>query len=655
MRKSGKLKNWLLYGIPIAIAGFLPMKSQAQERLIVDNFSQPNSKTLNYYGSGDVFLDNQINQKDVLRLDSLINKTLAEPYDDRLTDRADINGDGIINQTDKQILEDKLNGLKDYLSHWNKLTKTEKISWFEKMAEIDKTDTLHTTICYKFSTVFAINFHGFPSLENRISPDFPWQFSKNCRFNIPVYTVSTTTYLGNPHEINGVLVGANPLNFFDWYFINNSGQKTIPGDPAMTKGKDVIINYIKNMNPETGELINPVIIIKWHLDENGLPSLIYNKPYIIKSNPNKDIIAPEINLSSPKNSVYNHLDINLEYLVKENQTFLDSCRYKLNDSPWQNIKCSVPYYDILAPLDSISGKIPLSAKEGENNLVFYASDIAKPETNKSVKNIKFTVDKTPPTTSDNALLTWQNSDFSITLIPSDALSGVASTKYCIGSANDCIPNIEYSSPVLISEEGKKYFRYFSTDKAGNQQSILTKEIKLDKTAPYITASINQNQAGERDSAKVAINVSEANPDYAKYSYNGSGWTYFVSDTLFSVKLKEGENILNVEAKDKAGWNSAKKLSLIAPDAVEELPEQSNFKEYPNPASDFVKFEFYLNSPEKFNLSIYDFAGKELEKRLIKGEAGDNRIVYDFSKYTPAIYFYRFEGDKIKKSGKIIKY
>ena len=49
-------------------SAFLFPKLQAQERVILDNFSQPNDTTLNYYGSGDVNLDKIINWQDASSL-----------------------------------------------------------------------------------------------------------------------------------------------------------------------------------------------------------------------------------------------------------------------------------------------------------------------------------------------------------------------------------------------------------------------------------------------------------------------------------------------------------------------------------------------------------------------------------------------------------
>jgi len=743
MRKSGKLKG-LLYGLPIALASFLPMKSQAQERLIINNFSQPNDTTLNYYGSGDVNEDNVLNWNDYDAMGSVQN------------DMSDINGDGVINDNDKIILKNKLSGSREYLpSDWNKLNTTEKTNWLEEMVKVDRTDTLHTIICYERAIPFAINFHGFKSLEEVNPDDFRYKFSKNNRFNIPVYLVSTTTWLGYPHAINGVLIGENRLNIHDWYFMDNFGEETIPGGPEMKKNSKVSIEYISEINPEDGA-ISSLPIIQWHLDEEGVPTLI-ETPYlkhIVKSNPNKDTTPPQLNLSSPvTDSIYNHSNISLEYLVKDSEVFLDSCKYKLNDAPWQNIECSIPYYAILLPVDSISGTISLPAIEGENNLIFYASDIAKPETNKATKNIKFFVDKTPPTTSDNVPEAWQNSDFDVTLTPNDALSGVVSTKYCISSSDDyCTPDTEYTEPVSITDENAKYFRYFSTDKAENKQDIVSRAIKLDKTTPEIDISSPEANEFYKDMGEVRFTITDANLDSCFYSAdNGQTKTYFpytsglestlnitsnegpnkwalyakdkagnkleqeiefivdkttpkiditspeskkyaeeVNDFVFTVTdanldscfysadngqtktyfpctsgaettlnitSNEGLNNWSLYAKDKAGNKLEQNVVFeFVPDSVEENPLEKSFKEYPNPTTGPVNFEFYLNTPENLRFNVYNIAGKELENIVVEGNPGENKISYDFSKYSSGFYIYRFEGSGKRnvKTGKIIK-
>ena len=621
-------------------------KAQAQERIIIDNFSQPNDTTLNYYGSGDVDTSNVVNWEDY----NLMNSGTQN-------DMADINGDEVAPTTqDIQTLENYLNENINYLpSNWNKSNTAEKTSWFEKIIKIDKTDTIAPgTLCYYYAISFAINSHGFKSLEGVNPENSEWKFSKNGRFNIPVYYVNTRHITDKPHAINGVLIGDNPFDFNDWYFIEPQTDKKVePGYNSMAKDNYVKINKL-NINKDGNYSASPIIM--WFLDKSGNPTLTYTKPYVVPSNPNKDTIPPEINLSISDSSYFNS-NVNLEYLVKENQTFLDSAYYGLNGNK-QDIDCELPYTSIISlPVDSISGTIPLASEEGEHNLVFYANDIAKPQGNETILNRYFVIDKTPPTTSDNIPETWQNSDFDVTLTPSDALSGVASTKYCISSTNDCIPDTEYSGPVSISQEDEKYFRYSSTDKAGNIQDIVSKETKLDKTPPEITASINHIE--ETDSAEIAINVLEANPDYSRYSYNGSDWAYFTSDTLFKEQLNQGENILNVESQDKATNFLEKETTYnfnIVPDAVEKPKTlEDYFKFYPNPVTNIGNFEFSLDKPQNLRFNIYDITGKQLEQRVIKGNLGDNKVSCDFSKYSSQICIYRIEGDKgYVKTGKVFK-
>ncbi|MCK5625199.1 T9SS type A sorting domain-containing protein [Candidatus Pacearchaeota archaeon] len=461
-----------LTGILLAAATIFP--SKAQERVIIDNFSQPNDTTLNYYGSGDVLLDKTIDWKDALRLDSLIQGTFTDYSDDRLLDRADINGDEVINSQDKEILEEKLNNLRDYLpSNWNKSDPLEKEEWFEKMVVIDKTDEINSIDCKDFSNPFRINFHGFKSLENVDPNEFKYEFSKNNRFNIPVYSVSATTTSGTPHAFSSVLIGENPFSFNDWYFIevgdlSTPDRKVFPGDWDMALGEDVEIDYLWNMNPETaGGSISK--IIRWYLDENGNANLIEAEPYLIPSNPNKDKISPEINLSISDSSYYNS-NVSLEYLVKENQTFLDSTYYELNGNK-KNIECSVPYYSGFIGTDSISGTESLTLPEGEYNLVFFANDIAKPQGNKTIEKRTFFVDKTAPKIN----ITYPQEQNYVGSVDSLVFSifdeNLDSCAYSIdnGETKTCFPSQSSGQNTieLSGLEGANTWSIYTKDKAGN--------------------------------------------------------------------------------------------------------------------------------------------------------------------------------------------
>ena len=183
-----KFKQKLIKGLSaFLLAGaFLFPKIQAQERIdFMDPFSQPNDSTQNYYGSGDVDTSNVVNWDDYYRMQL-----------GTQNDMSDIDGDENLSTfQDIQTLEKYLNQNRNYLpSHWNKLDSLEKLNWFTKTEIIDKTDTISSTLCTDFTNAFVINYHGFPSLEDINPEDFEWKFSKNGRFNMPVYTVATLAF-----------------------------------------------------------------------------------------------------------------------------------------------------------------------------------------------------------------------------------------------------------------------------------------------------------------------------------------------------------------------------------------------------------------------------------------------------------------------------
>ncbi|MBI2547168.1 MAG: chitobiase/beta-hexosaminidase C-terminal domain-containing protein [Candidatus Aenigmarchaeota archaeon] len=82
-------------------------------------------------------------------------------------------------------------------------------------------------------------------------------------------------------------------------------------------------------------------------------------------------------------------------------------------------------------------------------------------------NASFYIDYTPPTTT---LSLENHGSFQvITLNCKDAVSGCSSTLYCTDKNNACAPNQKYTGPIPVS--GGNYIRYYSTDVAGNSETI----------------------------------------------------------------------------------------------------------------------------------------------------------------------------------------
>ncbi|MEA2054648.1 MAG: PKD domain-containing protein [Candidatus Thermoplasmatota archaeon] len=77
---------------------------------------------------------------------------------------------------------------------------------------------------------------------------------------------------------------------------------------------------------------------------------------------------------------------------------------------------------------------------------------------------------------------WYISNVTITLLPSDATSGVDKTYYLLNNGTWKT----YTTQFVISNEGKNILKYYSIDEAGNVEAVNIITIKIDKTSPTIT-------------------------------------------------------------------------------------------------------------------------------------------------------------------------
>jgi large repetitive protein len=91
------------------------------------------------------------------------------------------------------------------------------------------------------------------------------------------------------------------------------------------------------------------------------------------------------------------------------------------------------------------------------------------------------IDRTAPVTSASAPPAWNNTDLTVTLSGTDALSGVASTQYSVdGGAT------QTGTSVLFNTDGDHVLQYWSTDRAGNTETTRSVHVKIDKTSPTIS-------------------------------------------------------------------------------------------------------------------------------------------------------------------------
>ncbi len=109
----------------------------------------------------------------------------------------------------------------------------------------------------------------------------------------------------------------------------------------------------------------------------------------------------------------------------------------------------------------------------------------------AIKVLVIPEDSTPPITQANCNGNagsngWYNSPVRIVLTMSDPSSGVNETRYRVDSS----PWSDYSAPFQVSANGQHLLEYYSTDYAGNVESIKSTVLKIDSSDPVSSATLD---------------------------------------------------------------------------------------------------------------------------------------------------------------------
>ncbi|HEY0604981.1 MAG TPA: Ig-like domain repeat protein, partial [Herpetosiphonaceae bacterium] len=155
-----------------------------------------------------------------------------------------------------------------------------------------------------------------------------------------------------------------------------------------------------------------------------------------------------------------------------------------NADGWYNSSVAIKWTCADA-LSGIDGSCPANstiAGEGEN-LTAGASVKDKAGNVTSADSTPINVDKTAPSTSANAPTGWNNSNVTVSLDAFDTLSGIKATYFKLDNGTQ-----QSGVSVAINTEGVHTVQFWSVDKAGNSEAAQTVTVKIDKTAPQVSAA-----------------------------------------------------------------------------------------------------------------------------------------------------------------------
>ncbi|MCU6791318.1 Ig-like domain-containing protein [Paenibacillus sp. WQ 127069] len=138
------------------------------------------------------------------------------------------------------------------------------------------------------------------------------------------------------------------------------------------------------------------------------------------------------------------------------------------------------------------------------------------------------VDKTAPTTTDNAPAGWVNHDVTVSLNASDSESGVAAVYYTVDGGAQ-----QTGTTVTLTSEGVHTLSFWSVDNAGNIESQHMTIIKIDKTPPAEAALTADKTAPTATDVTVTISYpADAMEKVYKVGANGT-WAAYLTPVVVS--------------------------------------------------------------------------------------------------------------------------
>jgi len=253
-----------------------------------------------------------------------------------------------------------------------------------------------------------------------------------------------------------------------------------------------------------------------------------------------DTVAPTT--TDDHNAGWQKIDQNVHLTCSDTTSGCDIIQYRIDGGSWQTYN---PATGILFTTDG-NFQLDYNAKDVAGNI-------------ETTKTVWIAVDKTPPTTTDNAPSGWQTSDVTVTLTPSDATSGVANTYYRVDSGS-----WQTGTSIDITTDGNHQIDYYSVDNASNTETTKATWVAVDKTAP--TTSHDAPSGWQNTDINIHLTCSDATSgcNITQYRIDSGAWTTYDTNILIST---DGNHQIDFNSTDIAGNVETTNTIWVARDTV----------------------------------------------------------------------------------------
>lgn len=180
-------------------------------------------------------------------------------------------------------------------------------------------------------------------------------------------------------------------------------------------------------------------------------------------------------------------------------------------------------------------------------------------------------DVTPPSTAHTAPGGWTNTDAAVSLAATDTQTWVAQTRYRINNGIQ----YTYTTPLTISSEGTNTVTYFSTDGAGNVETLRSATVRVDKTAPVSSNNVPQEWSRNPFEASLVATDGHSGVESIAYRINDgpliayTGPIGFAQEGVFTLEHAATDHAGNVEQSRYA----TVRIDQTAPTTTDNVPAE----------------------------------------------------------------------------------
>ncbi len=193
------------------------------------------------------------------------------------------------------------------------------------------------------------------------------------------------------------------------------------------------------------------------------------------------------------------------------------------------------------------------AAEGVHSVEYWSVDAAG--NTETTKTASIRIDRSAPSSTDDAPLGWQRSPLTFALHSTDSLSGVAAARYSIDGGATTV----YTTGITVSGDGTRTVAYAAVDNVGNVEATRTVTVRTDASAPTVSDDAPAGWSNAPVLLSVFANDPHSGVQMTLASLDGAMMTPYTAPIPV---VGEGIHSVSYSAIDNVGNSTGARLATV---------------------------------------------------------------------------------------------